>query len=574
MPVVLLLDCSLSMGRAPTPGAEVSYLWLAVHAARRFLEHLRSRQPLESVLTLLVGYSGANACQVLRPAAAGGAPAAPPPDEASSSADWTRDHAALSAELQCLLDGGGASSADALRGRADLQLALETAHRAVLHEWGALQTCDLLFFTDEGGAESVPHQWHAAARSWQPRAPKELPLPLAYPGTFVLLALAAENLVCAYYRDAVARAGSTRGVLLALPAAPSSCQPVDQLVKTQLCEALFAPHLSTLRLGALTCRVQVFPAPREFVRVRDLETVRYQVAREIAVVGFLAVAHVYSPATVSRHVLSPVPSACVDAADQEERTTPNLSVLLHGALRLEPMVAVVTLGRDWWGLLHSSAAGAGGGGGSGVAARRCLLALSILEPGSRSVPWLGGLQFLAPYSDFDSVDTAPFPLKLRDEERSFSAAQPCWTRASALTADVNKLVRFARKLPDKAPVFYKDYNRVRRYALAFGMQAVLEKLRVLLEREYRATSSAAVAAPSAAHRALRDKHLARVISHLQEPHWSIELAPIGQGGVEPPPLLEPLLEPALAPSSPPPADAVAASDATDMNSDQPIDLTK
>ena len=574
MPTVLLLDCSLSMGRAPLPCAEVSYLWLVVHAMRRFLEHLRTSQPLEFVLTLLVGCSGGHPCEVLRlPAAA----ATPSTDGATTGSDWTRDHESLSSELQRLLEDSTSNQASTLRGRADLQLALEFAHRAVLSEWGALQTCHLLYFTDEGGRESVTQTWNASTQRWQPRLAKELPLPAPYPGLFALVALAAETLVCDYYQEAVRRAGSTRGFLLSLATTPSSCQPVDRLVKTQLCEKLFAPHMSRLRLGTITCRVQMFPAPpRELTRVRDLKMVRYELDREISVIGFLAVAHVYSPATVSRHLLLAAPGGS-NAGDEEagvgqargakeERMTPNLSVLLHGALRTEPMVAVVSVGRDWWGLVHSSAAGgpgaaAGGSGGGGAStSRRCALALSLLEPGSRSVAWLGGLQFLAPYSDFDTVDTAPFPLKLRDDERSFSASQPCWTRASSLTADVNKLLRLARKLPDKAHVFYKDYNRVRRYALAFGMQAVLEKVRLLLLREFQAPSmpNGSTAASVSSHRVQRDQHLSRIISHMREPHWTHELLPIGQGGIEPPPL-EAVCEPAEDLSLP---------------SDQPIDLTK
>lgn len=86
----------------------------------------------------------------------------------------------------------------------------------------------------------------------------------------------------------------------------------------------------------------------------------------IEVCGFIAVSDVGSPMAVSRHLILPAPinskenngPVKQEAAGHEdetcdEGTTPSFCVLLHGALKIEDMAALVTLGENWF-VLHNN----------------------------------------------------------------------------------------------------------------------------------------------------------------------------------------------------------------------------
>jgi hypothetical protein len=54
---------------------------------------------------------------------------------------------------------------------------------------------------------------------------------------------------------------------------------------------------------------------------------------------------------------------------------------------------------------------------------------------------------------------------------------------SSLQSDIQKILRNARKLPDKTPHFYKELNRLKRAALALGFNELLDGMATLFERE-------------------------------------------------------------------------------------------
>jgi hypothetical protein len=53
----------------------------------------------------------------------------------------------------------------------------------------------------------------------------------------------------------------------------------------------------------------------------------------------------------------------------------------------------------------------------------------------------------------------------------------------SLHSDIQKILRNARKLPDKTPHFYKELNRLKRAALALGFHELLEGVAAIFERE-------------------------------------------------------------------------------------------
>ncbi|KAH8412045.1 hypothetical protein KR222_007525 [Zaprionus bogoriensis] len=156
---------------------------------------------------------------------------------------------------------------------------------------------------------------------------------------------------------------------------------------------------------------------------------------------------------------------------QTEQQRDTLCALLHGALKLENMAALVLLGEKWYGFMYAYT----------DAKKRSNLMLNILPPGSNVIPWLGDLELLGFPEDLAPGETASFPV--RAERRSYSQSSVVWIRQASLQSDVQKVLRHAKKMPDKTQHFYKELNRIRRAALALGFVELLEALALLLEKE-------------------------------------------------------------------------------------------
>lgn len=169
-------------------------------------------------------------------------------------------------------------------------------------------------------------------------------------------------------------------------------------------------------------------------------------------------ADVGSPSSTSRHLILPLPTDKTpsmqgisldedsDAEDTgDEGKSPSFCVLLHGALKVENMAALCLLNTNWYGFIYSWA----------DTKKKSNLMLTILEPGVDVVPWLGN------FNDLGTIDCASktvealtFPLKPA-EKRSYSQNAPSWIRQVGLQSDIQKILRHARKLPEKTQNFYK-----------------------------------------------------------------------------------------------------------------------
>jgi hypothetical protein len=177
----------------------------------------------------------------------------------------------------------------------------------------------------------------------------------------------------------------------------------------------------------------------------------------IEVCGFISVTDVGSPMAVSRHLVLPASankehltlSTEIDLTDDDatdEGKIPSFCVLLHGALKVENMAALVTLAENWFGFVYSWA----------DSKKKSNLMLTILTPGSDAVPWLGDLINLGP-SDSPPEQVGAFPVRPQDK-RSYSQNGVVWIRQAGLQSDIQKILRHARKLPEKTQQFYKVGN--------------------------------------------------------------------------------------------------------------------
>jgi len=117
------------------------------------------------------------------------------------------------------------------------------------------------------------------------------------------------------------------------------------------------------------------------------------------------------------------------------------------------MAALCILAPNWFGILYSWADNK----------KKSNLMLTILEPGSDAVPWLGDLTQLGSIEDAANLqgeDGSPLPsFPVRPAgKRSYSVNCVVWIRQSGLHSDIQKILRHARKLPDKTQNFYKVHS--------------------------------------------------------------------------------------------------------------------
>ncbi|KAH8391951.1 hypothetical protein KR215_010727 [Drosophila sulfurigaster] len=309
----------------------------------------------------------------------------------------------------------------------------------------------------------------------------------------------------------------------------------------RLCESSYKATEVTLKCGhyfRLESQVLLWPPPKPYEQpaLYGGESTMRHIEQRIDVCGFLALGDIGSPATFSRHwVLAKVereklpgrrsgslaaaaksPKLTLDTGNnpnfelekleqdirefytkepskeaaeesgddadvvvvkpqqtpaQQEQQKDTLCVLLHGALKLESMAALVLLGEKWFGFMYAY----------NDVKKKSNFVLNILPPGSHVIPWLGDLELLGFPEDLAPGETASFPV--RAERRSYSQSSVVWIRQASLQSDVQKVLRHAKKMPDKTQHFYKELNRIRRAALALGFVELLEALALLLEKE-------------------------------------------------------------------------------------------
>lgn len=83
---------------------------------------------------------------------------------------------------------------------------------------------------------------------------------------------------------------------------------------------------------------------------------------------------------------------------------------------------------------------------------------------------------------FPPEHVGSFPIR-PSEKRSYSQNSVVWIRQAGLQSDIQKILRHARKLPDKTQQFYKELNRLRKAAISLGFQELLTGLAYIFEQE-------------------------------------------------------------------------------------------
>lgn len=108
------------------------------------------------------------------------------------------------------------------------------------------------------------------------------------------------------------------------------------------------------------------------------------------------------------------------------------------------MVALCVLGESWYGIIYSWA----------DTKKKSNIMLSVFPPGLNVIPWLGPLDCLG--VPHPKLQPPPEPLPVKPlEKRSYAQNHVSWIRHAGLQSDIQKILRHAKKLPDKTQQFYK-----------------------------------------------------------------------------------------------------------------------
>lgn len=82
-----------------------------------------------------------------------------------------------------------------------------------------------------------------------------------------------------------------------------------------------------------------------------------------------------------------------------------------------------------------------------------ILSHRFYQTGSEAIPWLGDFRQMGTMDEASPNESPQFPIK--PDKRSYSQNSVVWIKESGLHSDVQKLLRQAKKLPEKTQNFYK-----------------------------------------------------------------------------------------------------------------------
>ncbi|ESO88197.1 hypothetical protein LOTGIDRAFT_206942 [Lottia gigantea] len=479
MPTIIALDVSLSMSRlvkCESTTEDFDKRNLAIHGINTLLDYISSNCKLEFISLVVFSYLY------------------------EQLVSFTRDYDSIKTALNKV----------EVYNKTCIETVLTGISAIILEEWGNSSPCQVVLVTDGSpgiGQGSLKHFLQTYSENDDQTNNAKSPVPFKFPCKLHVVCIANNNdselkNSLPLYEKLIEING--QGGEVFYPEGQLNLKSVQQTF-SNLAEKYFNPFHGMLHCGNLKNAVHVYPAPIPYTVETDEGKVERMISHELHICGFLDISDVSSPPTISRHLVIPRSKQQVkdDSINKEVKVedeedsiiddgkVPAFTVMLHGSLKVESMVAVTKVGEDWYGILFSWA----------DSKKKSNLLLALFEPGKHAVSWLGDLNKLAPLSDFhespygaDDTKT-PFPIRPSDK-RSYAQSCVVWIKPNGLQADLQKVLRHARKLPDKQQQFYKELNRIRRAALSFGFLELLDAIATMIERE--CTMLPGTAHPSAA----------------------------------------------------------------------------
>ncbi|KAJ6223839.1 hypothetical protein RDWZM_002384 [Blomia tropicalis] len=480
MPVVILLDTSLSMTQhVPSTNNTLSRLNLAIHGINNFLDLQSRTNRLD--LTALFYFSGSS----------------------TLVKGFTRDFKLLKSSLQNIHSSG----------KTNIIQALKNVRKIVTDEWGPNFNYQLVIVTDGYAVVQSAYLNKQSDLFYDEDSnvdcveSNDWPLPLPSKSKIHIVCLTMQTnpkfqRSLSFYKEIIFRNSPTIQKISDISVNTSyeggqiwtvryfqdlSYKIIEELFNRLHCEH-FRPLTGKVVCGSLKCPVVMYPnLPND-----NLLNKTNQTELEMNICGFLNVDEIANPSIHSKHLVLPMAESLEefrkwtsflnvrsDMTDEElmnmfddEGKQPSFGVLLHGSFKVASMIALCEIIGSplypWYGLLYS---------GMDNKKKSCLM-LSTFEPGVDSVPWLSKFTSLGLSSKMDS------------EPNSFSAKQTkknhnyvTWLNQNGMQTDIQKLLRYARKLPDKQESLSQEVSRIKKIAVTFNFPEIIEAVATLLERE-------------------------------------------------------------------------------------------
>ncbi|XP_058460146.1 integrator complex subunit 14 [Malaya genurostris] len=530
MPTIIALDVSLSMTR-PAPGGNTvsttgssgeeiwTYHQLAIHGINTILDYLAKHSRLEFVSLII--YSSLYEVVV----------------------DFTRDYESIRQALHKIEHYDKTS----------LESVLVAVNNMFKTHWGNHNYCQIIFLTDCGiglGPSSLKNtiinlqNYKAQSSSTGVKVPlsENQWVGFSYPSklTFMCLGNITDTTFkfgTKLYQQLLDVSGQNGQIFIPKLKSLSIEDPIGddndesgkqlnrkciQGMFERMCEQNYKQFEATLRCGGyfrLEGAISIWPAPLPYTSkdIFGAETTTI-ISRRLEICGYISLSDIGSPMSVSRHLIlprnegdkrilskdsnltseeklendiksfyaKPDSGGVTSSADNDDDSGPggdatreSVCVMLHGALKVENMAALVLLNDNWFGFIYSYA----------DSKKKSNLMLNVLPPGNDVIPWLGDFRFLGNAEDAFPGENPSFPIKA--DKRSYSQNIVVWIRQAGLQSDIQKVLRHAKKLPEKTQHFYKELNRIRRAALSLGFVELLEGLAHIFEREVATLGSSA-----------------------------------------------------------------------------------
>ncbi|CAJ0954204.1 unnamed protein product, partial [Mesorhabditis belari] len=111
------------------------------------------------------------------------------------------------------------------------------------------------------------------------------------------------------------------------------------------------------------------------------------------------------------------------------------------------------------------------------------LLLSLLPPQHLLPPYVPDLEKLTTVPCFNDQCDDLVIKEEAGEPASYAANLHSWIGSNGIQNDLNKILRYFRKLPDKSENFYMELNKVRQYAAVIGCQQILSEIARILKEE-------------------------------------------------------------------------------------------
>lgn len=243
---------------------------------------------------------------------------------------------------------------------------------------------------------------------------------------------------------------------------PHNSHALKQCFDSLVCSH-YGSYSGLLACGNLKCNVSVQPNPNiELFRI--LSNQGGNVAggtfpTVLPITGFLPNKKIPSPPAISRHIILPATS-----------TDTTMCLLLNEALKAEKTTAFVMLEPDWFAIISSL-----------YEKDSSALCLSVFRR-DMHISWIGELSKLASVRQPNF-----FPLPLRTFHQRSYPSKPSYTipyvTKDLLQSDLQKIVRYARNLPQKQQILTQECERLRSVAEVYYLPSLKDNIVAILQQE-------------------------------------------------------------------------------------------